>query len=208
MKEVYSILEGYDKIYCYPNSNVLKNKLDIRESALLKSVERRLVALRMDELISHPIKGNFDFDHLKKIHKHLFQDIYEWAGITRNCPLAKDSMFCLPQFIDSYAEEIFSKLKEEGYYLNYDYDKTIVSLVNLFSNINALHAFREGNGRTQREFIEQLSKYNGIDLDLTSISQKDMVAACFDSMNGDYTALANLFFVNAKPISEKKINKL
>lgn len=204
MEKVYSYLDGFDKIYCYPNSNVLKNNLNIEDKKFLEQVERRLVSLKLNELLDKPIKGNFDFNHLKKIHKYLFEDLYAWAGIPRKCDLAKRNMFCKPQFIEEYAESIFSKLKEENYYFDYDYDKKIISLVNLFADINALHAFREGNGRTQREFIEQLSKANNIDLDLTRVKREDMIEACSTSMDGNYELLTKIFFDNAKPLEKNE----
>lgn len=205
-KKVYSHFSGFDKVYCYPETNVLKNKLDIMDGEFLKNVERRLVSLRLDELIDRPIKGQFDFNHLKKIHKYLFQDVYEWAGETRTCALAKEAMFCLPQYIDNFADDIFNKLKRENYYLDYEYDKKIVSLANLFGDINALHPFREGNGRAQREFIVQLAKLNGIYLDLFNITSTEMIDASFASVNGNNKELTEMFFNNSRPI-ENIMNK-
>ena len=72
-----------DKIYCYPDSDVLINKLGIRDLDRLQMIERRLTMIRLAELIKHPIKGNFDLEHLQKIHYYIFQDIYEWAGKIR-----------------------------------------------------------------------------------------------------------------------------
>lgn len=117
-------------------------------------------------------------------------------------------MFCLPQFIDDCATDIFNKLKKDNYYLDYDYDKTILSLVNLFADINALHPFREGNGRTQRHFIEELAKVNQIKLDLTQISSDDMISASCNSIAGDNRYLAKLFFACAEPVAVSKVNHL
>ena len=206
VEKVYNRFSEFDKVYCYPETDVLKNKLDVMDGEFLKQVERRLVSLRLDELINKPVKGQFDFEHLKKIHKYLFQDVYEWAGQTRTCEIAKEAMFCLAQHIDAYAEEIFGKLKRENYYLDYEYDKKVVSLANLFGDINALHPFREGNGRAQREFIFQLAKLDDIYLDLTNVSAMEMIEACFASVNGNNKELTIIFFNNARPI-EKEIDK-
>lgn len=66
--------------YCYPDSDVLINKLGIKAEEMLNQYERRLVAIRQAELIENPIVGNLDFDHLKEIHRYLFQDLYYWAS--------------------------------------------------------------------------------------------------------------------------------
>ena len=69
-----------DKIYCYPDSDVLKNKLGIRDMGQIGRIEKRLTMLRILELVDKPIQGNFDLKHLQAIHKYIFQDVYEWAG--------------------------------------------------------------------------------------------------------------------------------
>ncbi len=98
---------------------------------------------------------------------------------------------------------IFKKLKKENYFFLYVYDKKIDSLVELFSEINALYPFREGNGRTQREFIEELAKINGIYMDLTIIDKMDMIIASHESINGDYKKLTTMFKNCSKPIKKE-----
>lgn len=104
-----------DRMYCYPDSDVLINKLNIKEQEKLYIFERKLTMLRLLELIDKPIKGNFDFEHLQSIHRYIFQDIYEWAGEVRKVDIAKGNMFCNVRFIASQAEEVFGKLKAENY---------------------------------------------------------------------------------------------
>ena len=100
--------------YCYKDSDVLINKLNITNEKDLYDAERGLVALRTAQLNEEAIKGYFDFNHLKSIHKFLFQDIYRWAGDIRNCNIAKQDLFCLCEYIDSFANDIFSKLKKRS----------------------------------------------------------------------------------------------
>ena len=99
-----------DRVYCYPGSNVLTNKLNIRDLNRLNEAERKLTQLRLNDLISSPIKGNFDLSHLQKIHQFLFQDLYSWAGEIRTVDIAKSNMFCKVQFIKKQADEIFGHL--------------------------------------------------------------------------------------------------
>lgn len=117
-----------------------------------------LVSLRIAAFNDNHLKGNFDLEYLKSIHKYLFQDIYRLAGDIRNCNIAKQDLFRLSDYIEKYAKEIFDKLQEEKYFIEYDKETTLEKPVELFADINTLHPFREGNGRSQRVFIEMLAK--------------------------------------------------
>lgn len=190
--------------YCYKGTDVLINKLNITNDKDLFDAERELVLLRTHELNENPLKGSFDFKHLKSIHKYLFQDVYRWAGDIRNCNIAKQDLFCLTENIESFGNEIFNKLEKENYYIDYDYETKIDKLIELFADINALHPFREGNGRTQRLFIENLSKINGIYLDLTNVSRMDMIIASHESINGNYEKLKNIFKSHSSYLTEEE----
>ena len=194
--------ESY-KDYFYEGTEVLKNLLDIRDEKKLSDTERSLVSVRISEINQAPVKGNFDFKHLREINKFLFQDLYEWAGELRKCEMEKIDVFCLYSNLDYFANVIFSKLEQDNYFINFSDQEKITKLVDLFGDINALHPFREGNGRTQREFIEELAKVNGISLDLTQIGQNTMIDASHKSMSGDNTKLYDLFEECSKPISKE-----
>lgn len=193
--------------YCYKDTDVLINKLNITNDEELYEAERELVSLRIYELNENPLRGNFDFDYLKSIHKYLFQDVYNWAGDIRNCNIAKQDLFCLVEHIESFANDVFNKLKKEKYFLDYNYNKTLDKLVELFADINALHPFREGNGRSQRVFIESLAKINGINLDLTNVSKMDMIVASHESINGNYEKLNDMFKNNNSVLSGEEKSK-
>lgn len=190
--------------YCYKGTDILINKLNIINDEDLFNAERELVSLRTYELNEIPLKGNFDFDYLKSIHRYLFQDVYSWAGNIRNCNIAKQDLFCLKENIETFANEVFTNLKKENYFFNYDNEKKLEKLVELFADINALHPFREGNGRSQRLFIELLAKINGIYLDLTNVTKNDMIIASHESIIGIYDKLQNIFQDNSYIISETK----
>lgn len=190
--------------YCYKDSDVLINKLNITNDEDLYNAERELVSYRTYELNEMPLKGNFDFKYLKDIHKYLFQDVYRWAGDIRNCNIAKQDLFCLAEHIELFGNDVFNKLKQEKYFTNYDNYTKLDKLVELFADINALHPFREGNGRSQRLFIETLAKINGIYLDLTNVSKMDMIIASHESINGDYKKLKEMFKNNSHILSEEE----
>lgn len=149
--------------------------------------------MRIYEIKENPLKGNFDFEYLKSIHKYLFQDVYSWAGDIRNCNITEPDLFCLTEHIETYGNDIFNKLKKEKYFINYDFDKTLDKLVELFADINTLHPFRKGNDISQRLYIESPAKINGINLDLKNVSKKDMIVASHESINGNYDKLRDIF---------------
>ena len=182
-----------DCIYCYPDSNVLKNRMGVRDSERLSQLERRLTMLRLLELIDRPIRGKYDLKHLQAIHKYIFQDVYEWAGEIRKVDIAKGNMFCNVRFLSSQAAEIFGKLKEEDYLQGLEEDDFIRQLAYYFSEINALHPFREGNGRSQREFIRCLALHNGYVVNFANASKEEMMKASEDSFLCNYRAMEQLF---------------
>lgn len=103
----------HDSVYCYPGTDILINNLNIHDDSILQEAERELTSRRLVQLADHPINGKFDFSHLKRIHRFIFQDVYAWAGQERTVDIAKTNMFCNVKFIDTQAEEIFGRLKQE-----------------------------------------------------------------------------------------------
>ena len=190
-----------DKIYCYPDSDVLKNRMGIRDKEQLGRLEKRLTMLRILELVDKPVQGRFELKHLQSIHKYIFQDIYDWAGKIRKVDIAKGNMFCNAKFIESQAEEIFRKLKEENYLLGLNEKEISVRLAYYFSEINALHPFREGNGRCQREFIRTLALHADYVINFANVSREEMIRASEDSFLCDYERMEQLF---ARCIRKKK----
>ncbi len=189
----YSYEYAYDSKYCYPNSFVLKNKLNITDADELVIAEREITALRTAQTLVDRIDGTFDFEHLMKIHLFLFGDIYEWAGNIRTVNISKGNQFCRSEFIEEQLTELFYKLKQEEYLKNYS-DKSVIAkrLAFYLGDINAIHPFREGNGRTQRMFIEHLSFYNGYQLDFMKISKDEMLEASVKTFNLDYSMMEKL----------------
>lgn len=184
-----------DHIYCYPNSDVLINKLNIRDGDILSEAERRLTMLRISDLIDNPIKGEFDLKHLQAIHKYIFQDIYDWAGEIRTVDIAKQNMFCKVQYINNQSSIIFENLKKENFLIGLKRDKIINRLSYYFSEINALHVFREGNGRSQREFIRELALFCYYRIDFRKVDKNLMLEASKDSFLCNYSRMEELFSI-------------
>ncbi|WP_018305435.1 Fic/DOC family protein [Desulfitobacterium hafniense] len=189
--------------YCYPGTNVLKNKLGIQDQERLFDMERGLTFFRLYALEKNPIQGNFDLDHLEKIHRHIFQDIYEWAGQIRTEDIAKGkSIFALRQFIEPLCNDLFKELRNENYLKGLAINQFSERLAYYTSEINAYHPFREGNGRTTREFIRCLAKDAGYELSYSEIDKGQLMDAYIDSFQGDNSQLAKLYKEHLKPITQ------
>ena len=156
--------------YVYPGTDVLKNKPGLRDSEALRRFEYEQTASRAAELQASPAPGKFDLQHLKAIHKHLFQDVYAWAGEARTVNIAKGGdSFASPAFVESYTGKLAADLAKENHLKGLDKPQFVERLAHHFSEFNAVHPFREGNGRATREFFAQLSKEAGYELDQTRI---------------------------------------
>ncbi|MEI6757548.1 MAG: Fic family protein, partial [Chlorobium sp.] len=175
--------EGQDH-YLQTETGVLKNKLNITDEEELKKAEASLVAWRSFQLANNPVKGKFDLEHLKAIHKHLFCDMYEWAGELRNIDLSKDnSYFANHIHIVSAARPIFEKLANENNLKGLDTATFSTRAAFYLGELNALHPFREGNGRAQREFINHLAYHSGYSIEWKNISHEEMTQASIESFH-------------------------
>lgn len=182
-----------DDTYCYPGTDVLRNKAEITNANELDAYEGELSTLRSIEIIENPASGKFDLAHLQNIHLALFQDVYDWAGKIRTVDISRgNSRFANVRFIESAANDIFNKLAQENRLKGLDANALSKRLAHYLSEINALHPFREGNGRAQRIFISQLSEEAGYKLDYSDLEQEQIYRAMELAFNGDESILANL----------------
>ena len=192
MANTYSYSYGNDTVYCYPNSNVLRNKQNIKDVDELAEFERNTTAIRATFFETYFKKYTLNFNLLKRIHQYLFQDVYDWAGKVRSVDIAKGNMFCRTFAIESEAERIFTELKNENYLKNCPESLLAKRFAYYFSEINALHPFREGNGRTQRIFLNIMAKQMGYYLDFDEVSEDEMVIASYESFNRELDKMESL----------------
>lgn len=144
--------------YFYPKTNVLVNKLEIREENLLKEAELLLTSQRLTELQAHPLPGNFDLAHLREIHRYIFQDLYEFAGKIREVNISKGNfLFASAQHIVPNANKLFTDLAKENLLMGLDLDSFSKRSAHYMAELNVIHPFSEGNGRAIREFIRALA---------------------------------------------------
>lgn len=188
----YSYSFDSDSKYCYPDSIVFKNKLGIRDFDKFNMAERSITLLRILEIKELPVSGNFDLNHLRSIRRFIFQDIFEWAGELRTVNISKGTMFCNYEFIVSNADKLFKELRSENYLCGLSMDGVSERLAYYPGGINAIHPFREGNGRTHRIFIQLLALKAGYDLDFSIITDIEMIEASADAFMCDYAKMINI----------------
>lgn len=193
-----------DNQYCYPHSHVLRNKLNITNENDLLQAEMELISAQLYMLQLYPVKGNFDFNHLCTIHKRIFSDLYSWAGQPRKVDIAKGNLFCLVQNIQSYVSEIFTNYYSECKATKNNTSQFVHVLTSYYADLNALHPFREGNGRAQREFTRELCLACGYLFDLTSITHQEMLTASIESFNGNNSKLEHLFQMAIRPMENNE----
>lgn len=180
----YDVYTTTQSIYCYPDSNVLKNKLNIRDNKLLKTAEEEITLIKQMELLKNPIKGNFSKAHLMNIHKFIFEDIYSFAGKIRREQISKaDTMFYPPNLIDRELDKVFAKIKEKNMLKETDREKVFDNLAYVMAELNIIHPFREGNGRSIREFIRLMAKRMGYDLNWGNVDKEELLEASIMSVD-------------------------
>lgn len=208
MPDKYYYDYEWDEKYCYPNSYVLKNKLNILDSAALNVAEREITAMKILFLKKNMVKGNFDLKHLQKIHFAIFSDIYNWAGQFRTVDISKGNVFCRSIYLESCANDIFRHLKKDNYLLKFKRTEIPHKLAYYLGEINVIHPFREGNGRTQRLFIEYLAGINGFNIDFSSVTAHDMIEASALAFGGNYVKLNELLdeITDIIPYQEQRNN--
>ena len=183
----------YDYIYTDPKTGVLRNLANITVLDTLTLIESGAVTKRLAELQTSPIKIKSSAT-LLDIHKHLFQDIYAWAGKLRTVEISKGGkpFFPLSHFPNAFMY-INSLIAEYRKISKQNKPQLAQKLAEILDNINYLHPFREGNGRTQREFLRLLAAENGLLLNLNPPDNADIYSRyMLGTINGNVEQLATL----------------
>lgn len=176
--------------YCYPNTSVLKNKAGVKSEAALEAFETAMTFARAEEPLP---AGRLSVAHYKAIHRHLFQDVYAWAGRYRTVRMSKGgSTFCYPEYIATEMTRLFAWLKGQQFLSNRAKAEFSSGAAQFMAELNAIHPFREGNGRTQLTFLALLADRAGHPLDLDKLDPDAILAIMITAFNGDEVPLAAL----------------
>ena len=194
MSNSYKYLDA-DYTYTDPKTGLLRNLFDITDAETLLFVESSAVTKRLQELYEKPIKIK-GIESLLSIHHHLFQDVYEWAGKVRTVNISKDGkpffegehFHIAFRFIDTLILE-FRNIKKS------DKEALAKKLAEILDNINFLHPFRDGNGRTQREFLRLLAHEKGLTLHINPPDNKSVYEKYMrGTIESDISILTDLIF--------------
>jgi cell filamentation protein len=165
--------------YSWPGSDCLRNKFGITDAGKLQVLEARIVSARDVELSVNSLPGEYNLEHLMQFHRAFFGDIYEWAGELRTVNIHKaGSMFAAHQFLGDEMTSLLRRLAQDNWLRGLRRRVFIEKLAYYYGEINARHPFREGNGRTQRTFLRQMSASAGWRLDWSELRQDDNNRAC------------------------------
>ncbi len=192
MSDAYKYVDP-DYTYTDPKTGILRNLAGLTDPEALLFFESGAVAKRIQELYENPIKIK-GIESLFTIHKHLFQDVYAWAGEKRKVEISKEGKQFFPtthfenafRYIDSLISE-FRKISKNN-------KKQIAKkLAEILDTVNYLHPFREGNGRTQREFLRLLALEKDLVLNLNPPDNKNIYDQYMQgTINSDVKVLTKL----------------
>lgn len=178
--DVYSVASS---IYCYPDSSVLKNKLDIRDPVLLRKVEADLSSARQAEIFRTPVVGRFTATHLCNIHRKLLGDVYSFAGHLRREDIAKGTTrFVTYSQIKEKLQRLLGQLQQEKWLENVPFEAFAARSAYYMAELNYIHPFREGNGRAIREFMRLLFLHNGYVVQWDAVDVEALLNAMIDSV--------------------------
>jgi len=175
-----------DDPYVYPGTRVLKNLLGIHDAQELSNVEYDLTWMRRQQLELNPIQGDFDLQHLQAIHHHLFQDLFAWAGQLRTVVISKgSSVFYASDDFATAGAYTFNYLREASLLSpgNMSDDVYVEGMAEFISRLNYLHPFREGNGRANRAFIDQVAALSGRTMSWRNVGKDENLRASIRSVN-------------------------
>ena len=189
---VYSLKESQNS--CYPDTTVLVNKLDIRTQELLTEAESVLVTSCSVKLEKTMMFENVDFDYYKNLHRQMFSDLYDWAGTVRKINISKKgTVFCKASDIERMGTLKFEQLKKQKFLKEMKNDEFLDELTDLYHELNMLHPFREGNGRTLRLFVTLLVRNTGRDIDFNNADSDLLTIATIRAAQGDKSLLRSVF---------------
>ena len=175
--------------YVYPGTDVLRNLRDLREPVMLREYETDATQFRISQLKRKPIAGVFDAAHLRAIHRHIFQDVYVWAGEFRTVEIG----FAFVPYIASSLAQLSSELRNEQYLAGMETPEFAKRASYYLGQLNAIHPFREGNGRAQNELLRHLAHRNKMNLSWSGVTHEQLYEAARRSyLKGDNTGFERI----------------
>ena len=171
--------------YTYKGTNILVNKLDIKDKRKLERYEKKMVAFKLATINEVEFPNVFDEKRLKFIHNYLFCDVYDFAGMYRLENIIKENfVFSQYEYIEDNMKKIVSEINIDEL-KELSFNEFLKKISYLMTELNVIHPFREGNGRAILEFIRELIKECGYDIDFSKIDYNEILKASKEAILDD-----------------------
>lgn len=179
-------------IYTYPGTDILINVPEIKTFDKLMEYEYNVVSV--NAMDAHTVTGAFDKKHICAIHKHLFGDVYPWAGEIRTVNIFKaDGQFMDARLLNDAFRDFHNKVKSNNYLKgSYSVNELSEKLADCFVDLNKMHPFREGNGRTTRVVLTELAYNAGYALDFSKTDKSEWINASRCAQYGTMFPMINI----------------
>ena len=181
--------------YLDPKTKVLKNKIGARTQAALDKAEAEITYVIIATLTSgsKPESLQFDTRLLLEVHREIFRDIYSWAGKIRTYDISKEtSYFAHAAHIESELGKLDEEFRHEDESKFVDRSHFVNRITHYYSEINAIHPFREGNGRVLRTFLRLYALKFGYDIEWVKMDSEENIEACKYALGADDSKLAEM----------------
>ena len=179
----YDVYAVAGSLYCYKDTNVLRNHFGLQDSMRLRVIEAEISAARQSEMLESPVSGRFSTAHLCRIHRGLFGDVYPFAGHLRYEDIAKgETRFLAHHQIREKLFHLLDELRKERFLDGADRDYLVQRSAYYMAELNYIHPFREGNGRAIREFMRLLFLRQGYSVDWSAVPVDHLLQAMIDSV--------------------------
>jgi cell filamentation protein len=191
--------------YLYKDVPVLRNRFDIKDEKKLKQVEADITAVTL-MAVDNAVKSlPFDFSRLCAIHKHVFEDVYDWAGNVRTIPIVKGEpilssdtvRYSQPDDIKRDAQKTLTELNSVNW-PKLSTHKTAEKFAKLTAALWQSHPFREGNTRTTIAFATQFAEAHGFRMDKSLLKEnaayvRNTLVKASDGPYSEYKYLTEIF---------------
>lgn len=185
-------------------TGVLRNLLGIDDDNELELAEARIASIAITKVIAttHLMPSDLTLELLIDIHRQLFGAIYDWAGKLRTVEVSKGATsFARVEYLQMNLQELFGQFAADGYGAANDEREFVEKLAHYYGELNVLHPFREGNGRTIRTFLSLVADSHGYYIAWDEMDQDENTEASIASYNGDETPMYVLLDKITYPVS-------
>jgi len=189
--------------YINENSGILRNKLGIKTQNELNDAEARITSVEITVLTSDDIPPYDEFteDLFLRVHKQLFEELYDWAGKLRTVELSKgETSFARLEHLATSTHELFKQLNKDEYLVNLDFEPFVEKLAHYYGEFIVLHPFRDGNGRAIRTFLAMLADSIGWHIAWDEMNAEQNIVASIAAYNGKEEPLQKILQNIVSPI--------